>query len=77
VLAKIAEMEQEDRALAEGLPAVVQAHALELDPRIRYGISAYARDGKPVVFSQGAETFGSRYATPGFSVEARLDDGEM
>ena len=77
VLAKIAEMEAADRALAEGLHAVVKEHAPELSPKTWYGMPAYARDGKVVVFFQAAEKFGSRYATLGFSDQARLDDGEL
>ena len=36
---------------------------------------AYARDGKIVVFFQPASKFKARYATLGFSDQARLDDG--
>ncbi|MFO7544452.1 MAG: DUF1801 domain-containing protein [Trueperaceae bacterium] len=77
MLAKIAEMEESDRALAEGLHAVVKAHAPELSPKTWYGMPAYARDGKVVVFVQAATKFGSRYATLGFSDQARLDDGNL
>ena len=77
VLAKIAEMDEADRTLAEGLHAVVQAHAPELSPKTWYGMPAYARDGKVVVFFQAAKKFGSRYATLGFSDQARLDDGDL
>ena len=77
VLAKIAEMEETDRALAEGLHAVVAEHAPQLAPKTWYGMPAYARDGKVVVFFQAAKKFGSRYATLGFSDQARLDDGDL
>jgi len=77
VLAKIAEMEEPDRAMAERLHAIVKASAPALAPRLWYGMPAYAKDGKVVCFFQAAQKFNSRYATFGFSDEARLDDGAM
>ena len=77
VLAKIAEMSQPDRAMAERLHALIKASAPALSPRTWYGMPAYARDGKVVCFFQSAEKFKSRYATFGFSDKANLDDGEM
>jgi uncharacterized protein YdhG (YjbR/CyaY superfamily) len=77
VLAKIAEMQGPDRAMAERLHAVVQSSAPVLSPRTWYGMPAYAKDGKVVCFFQSAEKFKSRYATFGFSDEANLDDGAM
>jgi uncharacterized protein YdhG (YjbR/CyaY superfamily) len=77
VLAKIAEMPDADRALAERLHAIVKASAPELSPRTWYGMPAYARDGKVVCFFQSAQKFKARYATLGFSDQARLDDGTM
>lgn len=77
VLAKIAEMEGTDRALAARLHAIVQASAPHLSPRTWYGMPAYARDGKVVCFFQSARKFKSRYATLGFSDQASLDDGPM
>ena len=38
---------------------------------------AYARDGKIVCFFQSADKFDSRYATFGFSDEAKIDNGAM
>jgi len=38
---------------------------------------AYAKDGKVVCFFKSADKFKSRYATLGFSDEAKLDDGSM
>src|SRR5690349_1269918 len=73
VLAKIAEMSDADRALAERLHAVVRASAPALTPKLWYGMPAYARDGKVVCFFQSAAKFKTRYATLGFSDEARLD----
>jgi uncharacterized protein YdhG (YjbR/CyaY superfamily) len=77
VLAKIAEMQGSDRAMAEGLHAIVADKAPELSPRTWYGMPAYAKDGKVVCFFQSAEKFKSRYATFGFSDKANLDQGAM
>ena len=78
VLAKIAEMPDHDRAIAERLHAVVKAAAPSLSPRTWYGMPAYAReDGKVVCFFQSGHKFKTRYATLGFSDKANLDDGAM
>ncbi len=77
VLAKIAEMPERDRALAERLHAIVKASAPTLSPKTWYGMPAYARDGDVVCFFQSAAKFKSRYATLGFSDKANLDEGAM
>ncbi|MCX5146525.1 DUF1801 domain-containing protein [Streptomyces sp. NBC_00320] len=77
VLAKIAEMPDADRVLAERLHAIVKTSAPGLSPKLWYGMPAYARDGKVVCFFQSAQKFKSRYATLGFSDQAALDDGAM
>ena len=77
VLAKIAEMKGNDRAMAKRLHAIVRANAPELSPKTWYGMPAYARDGKVVCFFKSAEKFKSRYATLGFGEEANLDEGAM
>jgi uncharacterized protein YdhG (YjbR/CyaY superfamily) len=77
VLAKIAEMPEADRALAERLHAIVKASAPDLSPRTWYGMPAYAKDGKVVCFFQSAQKFKTRYATFGFSDKANLDKGAM
>ncbi|MGW6530851.1 iron chaperone [Streptomyces venezuelae] len=77
VLAKIAEMEDSDRIMAERVHAVVTAHAPALAPKLWYGMPAYALDGKVVCFFQSAAKFKARYATLGFSDLARLDEGAM
>ena len=77
VLAKIAEMQGSDRAMAERLHAIVKASAPVLSPKTWYGMPAYAKDGKVVCFFQSAQKFNSRYATFGFSDEASLDEGAM
>jgi uncharacterized protein YdhG (YjbR/CyaY superfamily) len=77
VLAKITEMPEPDRALAERLHAIVKASAPALSPRTWYGMPAYAKDGNVVCFFQSAQKFKSRYATFGFSDKANLDEGNM
>ena len=77
VLAKIAEMSEPDRALAERLHALIKATAPFLTSKTWYGMPAYAKDGNIVCFFQPAQKFNSRYATLGFSDKANLDDGEM
>ena len=77
VVAKIAEMSPSDRAMAERVHAIVKANAPALSPRLWYGMPAYAKAGKVVCFFQSAEKFKTRYATLGFSDQARLDDGAM
>src|SRR5687768_13897385 len=78
VLAKIAEMPEPDRAMAERLHEIVKASAPALSPKTWYGMPAYAnKDGKVVCFFQSAQKFDSRYATLGFSDEANLDEGAM
>ena len=77
VLAKIAEMRQPDRAMAERLHALIKASAPALAPRTWYGQPAYAKDGKIVCFFQPAQKFKTRYATLGFNDTANLDDGTM
>jgi uncharacterized protein YdhG (YjbR/CyaY superfamily) len=77
LLAKIAEMKGNDRAMAKRLHAIVKANAPGLSPKTWYGMPAYARDGKVVCFFKSAEKFKSRYATLGFGEEANLDEGAM
>ena len=77
VLEKIAELPESDRALAERLHAVITASVPDLEPKLWYGMPAYAKDGKVVCFFQTAQKFKTRYATIGFSDQAKLDDGAM
>ena len=77
VLAKIADMPEADRTLAERIHAIVTKTAPDLVPRTYYGMPAYARDGKIVCFFQPASKFKVRYATLGFETSAKLDDGAM
>lgn len=77
VVAKIAEMQDGDRDMAERIHTVVKASAPGLAPKLWYGMPAYARGGKVVCFFQSAEKFGARYATFGFNDKAELDEGTM
>lgn len=77
LLARIAGMTDEDRALAERVHAIVTTTAPELAGRTWYGMPAYTRDGKVVIFFKDAGKFESRYATLGFEDSANLDDGHL
>jgi uncharacterized protein YdhG (YjbR/CyaY superfamily) len=77
VLAKIAELPEPDRAIAERLHAIVKASAPALSPKLWYGMPAYAKDGKVVCYFTAASKFKSRYATFGFNNDANLDEGTM
>jgi uncharacterized protein YdhG (YjbR/CyaY superfamily) len=77
VLAKIADMPEHDRAMAERVHAVIKESAPDLSPRTWYGMPAYAKDGKVLCFFQPAQKFKSRYATFGFNDKANLDEGAM
>src|SRR5712691_12078994 len=48
VLAKIAEMPEQDRAMAKRLHSIIKASAPTLSPRLWYGMPAYAKDGEVV-----------------------------
>jgi uncharacterized protein YdhG (YjbR/CyaY superfamily) len=77
LLAKIAEMPEPDREMAERIHRIVMESAPMLAPKTWYGMPAYARDGKVVCFFQAADKFKARYATFGFDEAAKLDDGTM
>src|SRR5215210_6194517 len=77
LLAKIAEMPEPDRAMAQRLHEIVKANAPALSPKTWYGMPAYAKDGKVVCYFTPAAKFNSRYATLGFNDEANLDEGAM
>jgi uncharacterized protein YdhG (YjbR/CyaY superfamily) len=77
VLAKITEMPEPDRTMAERLHAIIKASAPALSPRTWYGMPAYAKDGNVVCFFQSAQKFKARYATFGFSDKANLDEDAM
>lgn len=76
--AKIAEMPEPDRSMAERIHAIVTASAPHLLPKTWYGMPAYAnQDGKVVCFFQSGHKYNSRYATLGFNDSAALDEGSM
>jgi uncharacterized protein YdhG (YjbR/CyaY superfamily) len=77
VLAKIAAMQKQDRAMAERVHAIVKENAPELAPRTWYGMPAYAKDDKVLCFFRDAAKFKTRYATFGFSDKANLDEDGM
>ena len=78
LLAKIAEMPEPDRSMAERLHKLVTAEAPALTPKTWYGMPAYAnQDGKIVCFFQSGDKFNARYATFGFNDTANLDEGAM
>jgi uncharacterized protein YdhG (YjbR/CyaY superfamily) len=77
LLAKIAEMPEPDRSLAERVHAIIMASAPDLAPKTWYGMPAYAKDSKLICFFQAASKFKVRYATFGFQPDAKVDDGSM
>ena len=78
VLAKIGEMPESDRVMAERIHAIIKANAPELSPKTWYGMPSYAnKDGKIVCFFQAAQKFNYRYATLGFNDAANLDEGHL
>jgi uncharacterized protein YdhG (YjbR/CyaY superfamily) len=78
VLDAIAQLEPEDKVLAEGLHKVVIEVAPDLVPKTYYGMPGYANtEGKMILFIQPAKKFNTRYATIGFEDKADLDDGDI
>ena len=77
LLEKVSEMKGTDKTLAKRLHAIITTAAPSLSPKTWYGMPAYAKDGKIVCFFQSAAKFDSRYATFGFSDEAKVDQGVM
>ena len=77
VLAAIAKMQPSDRAMAKRIHKIVKDNAPDLTPKTWYGMPAYAKDGKAVVFFRDAAKFKERYAMLGFNDSANLDTGDM
>ena len=78
VLDAIAQLEPEDKVLAEGFYRVVADVAPDLVPKTYYGMPGFANaEGKMVLFIQPAKKFNMRYATIGFEDRANLDDGDL
>jgi uncharacterized protein YdhG (YjbR/CyaY superfamily) len=77
VLAALAKMTPQDRAIGERIHEIVKKNAPDLVPKTWYGMPAYARDGKVLVFFRDAAKFKERYAMLGFQDNANLDDAGM
>lgn len=77
VLAAIASMDAGDKAIAEGLHALVKRELPELTSKTWYGFPAYCKDGKVVFFYQFAGKFKTRYGHIGFEDVAQLDEGDV
>lgn len=76
-LDKIAELEGEERAVAERVHVIVSEEAPQLRAKTWYGMPAYHRDGQIICFLQPASKFETRYSTLGFNDGAALDDGHL
>jgi uncharacterized protein YdhG (YjbR/CyaY superfamily) len=76
-LDKIAAMPDAERVIAETLHTIIAETAPDLAPKTWYGMPAYARDGKPVLFFKNASKFKMRYSELGFNEWANLDEGDM
>lgn len=74
VKAKLAQMPDEDRRLAERVHALVLEAAPALAPKLYYGQPGYALEGKVVCFFRSGQMDKERYSTFGFSAKAALDD---
>lgn len=77
VRAKIADMPEPDRTMAERVHALVSSAVPELVPKTYYGMPAWARDGKVICFFKPKSKFKVRYASFEFQPDAGLDDGDM
>lgn len=77
LLAKIAAMAEPDRSMATRIHEIITEAAPELEPKTWYGMPAYSKNGKALVFFQDAGKFKARYSTLGFNDVANLDEGQM
>ncbi len=80
LLAGLAKMPPDDRAMGQRLHAIVTEAVPALVPKTYYGMPAYAtegKNGKVIAFFKPKSKFKVRYSTVGFQPDARLDDGEM
>lgn len=74
VLAKIEETQPQFRAMSERLHAIVTESAPHLEPRLFYGMPAYARDGKVVCFFRApAANEKHPYMTLGITENSNLE----
>ena len=74
-LERIESMTPADRELALAVHKLAVAVYPNFEIRTWYGMPAYYKDGKVVVFFQDGGKFQSRYCTLGFQDSAQLDDG--
>jgi uncharacterized protein YdhG (YjbR/CyaY superfamily) len=77
LLTKIAAMAEPDRSMATRIHEIITEAAPELEPKTWYGMPAYSKNGKALVFFQDAGKFKARYSTLGFNDVANLDQGQM
>jgi uncharacterized protein YdhG (YjbR/CyaY superfamily) len=77
LMAKVKEMNKEDKELALAIHKLITTIAPELEPKTWYGMPAYYKNGKVLVFFQNAGKWKSRYSTLGFDESANLDSGSM
>jgi uncharacterized protein YdhG (YjbR/CyaY superfamily) len=77
LMAKVKEMNKEDKELALAIHKLITSIAPELEPKTWYGMPAYYKNGKVLVFFQNAGKWKSRYSTLGFDESANLDSGSM
>jgi uncharacterized protein YdhG (YjbR/CyaY superfamily) len=73
----IAELAEDDRAMATRIHQIIVTAAPALMPRTFYGSPAYAREGKVICFFQAKSKYKTRYSTLGFQPDAALDDQTM
>lgn len=66
-----------DLTIGTRLHAIVDEVAPALAAKTWYGMPAYAKDGKVVLFFKPAGKFKMRYAEVGFNEWAALDSGDM
>jgi uncharacterized protein YdhG (YjbR/CyaY superfamily) len=74
---KIAEMNPQEKKIAQGIHDLVISIDSRLKPQTWYGMPAYYLDGKVLCFFQAGSKFESRYSTFGFQEKAQLDEGNM
>lgn len=74
---KIAEMNPQEKKIAQGIHDLVTSIDSRLKPQTWYGMPAYYLDGKVLCFFQAGSKFESRYSTFGFQEKAQLDEGNM
>lgn len=76
-LERIKSMAPADRDLAMAVHKIALAVYPEFEVRTWYGMPAYYKDAKVVVFFQDGGKFQSRYCTLGFQDAAKLDEGSL